>query len=146
MEVKFGLMCLDARAEWPTAPPMASGSRARSWPWAAHRYFSWFLDFFLNFNWFFFLGDIKKKVVYCRVGPWVLFYLVSQSGEPCIGERNNCELKSWLTSWCGRCGPPLVSQKTGSPLVMLCRKRNKNIQFRLAFLFWTWENINLIGQ
>jgi len=30
---------------------------------------------------------------------------VSQSGEPCIGESEDCELKSWRENWCSNSSP-----------------------------------------
>ena len=51
--------------------------------------------FFLSFIVILFFLDFKKVVVCWSVGPWVLFYLVSQSNEPTIGEGEACEIKNW---------------------------------------------------
>ena len=50
--------------------------------------------FFGKFYGFFVFWDFKKVVVCWCVRAWVLFYLVSQSGEPTIGEGEACETKS----------------------------------------------------
>ena len=53
-----------------------------------------FFGFFISFIVFYFFY-FKKVVVCWGVGPWVLFYLVSQSSEPTIGESEASEVKSW---------------------------------------------------
>ena len=65
------------------------------------RYFNLVLDYFLDF---------KNKVLCCRVGPWVLFYLTRQNDEPSTGDSEYCEAKNWREGWCSSGRPP-----TGEP-------------------------------
>ena len=53
-----------------------------------------FFGFFISFIVFCFFY-FKKVVVCWDVGPWVLFYFVSQSSEPTFGESEACEVKNW---------------------------------------------------
>ena len=63
----------------------------------ASTFFLFFGFFFLSFIDFLFFYFKKVVVCWC-VGPWVLFYLVSQSSEPTIEEGETCEAKNWRES------------------------------------------------
>ena len=57
------------------------------------------LFYFLKYFKLVFLIFNSKNIVVCyRVGPWVLLYVMSQSGESFIEEIEDCEPKSWLGS------------------------------------------------
>ena len=78
---------------WLTGHYMLTGRlRGQAFP----QLFFFFFAFCLSFiGCLFLFMDFKKVVVCWSVGPWVLFYLVSQSNEPTIGEGEACEIKNW---------------------------------------------------